>query len=210
MGCDAADIAHTIQPHSTWASRPAWRPRSMRASAAICRRRRRGRWHVPGRVLRLRAVRPACWPGESRSALRSGFAQRTRGDQRRARGVASGMETSRQRLIEQHREEVVALCRRAGVRRLDALGSAIRVDLAPASSDVDFLRPAVVSSILPLSKRSRARGIMPVNPVGLVCWLAGRSSRRTAKWRDWRVAIGSAAWRCSVLRHGANGGRTVN
>lgn len=42
-------------------------------------------------------------------------------------------------LIEQHREEVVALCRRTGARRLDVFGSAARADFDPASSDLDFL-----------------------------------------------------------------------
>ena len=42
-------------------------------------------------------------------------------------------------VIEQHREEVAALCRRAGARRLDVFGSAIRDDFDPASSDLDFL-----------------------------------------------------------------------
>jgi len=42
-------------------------------------------------------------------------------------------------VIEQHRNEVVALCRRASVRRLDAFGSATRVDFDPARSDIDFL-----------------------------------------------------------------------
>jgi predicted nucleotidyltransferase len=42
-------------------------------------------------------------------------------------------------LIEQHREEVVALCRRAGARRLDVFGSAVRADFDPATSDLDFL-----------------------------------------------------------------------
>jgi predicted nucleotidyltransferase len=42
-------------------------------------------------------------------------------------------------IIEQHREEVVALCRRAGARRLDVFGSAARADFDPATSDLDFL-----------------------------------------------------------------------
>ena len=42
-------------------------------------------------------------------------------------------------LIEQHRDEVAVLCRRAGARRLDAFGSAVRGDFNPASSDLDFL-----------------------------------------------------------------------
>lgn len=42
-------------------------------------------------------------------------------------------------LIDQHRDEVAALCRRAGARRLDAFGSAIRADFDPQASDLDFL-----------------------------------------------------------------------
>lgn len=43
-------------------------------------------------------------------------------------------------LIEQHRDEVTALCRRTGARRLDVFGSAARNDdFDPATSDLDFL-----------------------------------------------------------------------
>ena len=42
-------------------------------------------------------------------------------------------------LIEQHREEVAALCRHAGARRLDVFGSGAREDFDPTSSDLDFL-----------------------------------------------------------------------
>lgn len=42
-------------------------------------------------------------------------------------------------IIEQHRDEVAALCRRAGARRLDVFGSAARGDFDPATSDIDFL-----------------------------------------------------------------------
>ncbi len=38
-----------------------------------------------------------------------------------------------------HREEVAALCKRAGARRLDVFGSAVRNDFDPATSDLDFL-----------------------------------------------------------------------
>lgn len=38
-----------------------------------------------------------------------------------------------------HRHEVVALCRRFGVRRLDVFGSATSDEFDPASSDIDFL-----------------------------------------------------------------------
>jgi predicted nucleotidyltransferase len=41
--------------------------------------------------------------------------------------------------IDLHREEVAALCRQAGARRLDVFGSAIRDDFDPARSDLDFL-----------------------------------------------------------------------
>jgi len=42
-------------------------------------------------------------------------------------------------VIEQYHNEVAALCRRAGVRRLDAFGSVVRADFNPATSDLDFL-----------------------------------------------------------------------
>jgi predicted nucleotidyltransferase len=42
-------------------------------------------------------------------------------------------------LIEQRKTELVALCRRAGARRLDVFGSAARGDFDPATSDLDFL-----------------------------------------------------------------------
>ena len=43
-------------------------------------------------------------------------------------------------LIEEHRPEIVALCRRFGVRRLAVFGSAARgTDFDPARSDVDLL-----------------------------------------------------------------------
>jgi len=42
-------------------------------------------------------------------------------------------------LIQKHRNEVATLCRRSGVRRLDAFGSAVRADFNPATSDLDFL-----------------------------------------------------------------------
>lgn len=42
-------------------------------------------------------------------------------------------------LIEQHRGELNALCKRYRVRRLDLFGSATRGDFDPARSDLDFL-----------------------------------------------------------------------
>ncbi|HEY4173350.1 MAG TPA: nucleotidyltransferase domain-containing protein [Rhodopila sp.] len=43
-------------------------------------------------------------------------------------------------LIADHQAEIVELCRRFGVRRLDVFGSAARVtDFDPARSDVDLL-----------------------------------------------------------------------
>lgn len=42
-------------------------------------------------------------------------------------------------VIEQHREELEALCRRAGARRLDAFGSVVRADFDAATSDLDFI-----------------------------------------------------------------------
>jgi predicted nucleotidyltransferase len=42
--------------------------------------------------------------------------------------------------IAQHRDEIADLCRRFGVSRLEAFGSAARaVDFDPANSDADFL-----------------------------------------------------------------------
>jgi uncharacterized protein len=42
-------------------------------------------------------------------------------------------------LIQQHREEIEALCRRFGVKRLELFGSAAsRSNFDPATSDVDF------------------------------------------------------------------------
>ena len=41
--------------------------------------------------------------------------------------------------IDLHRDEVAALCRHAGARRLDVFGSAIRDDFDPVRSDLDFL-----------------------------------------------------------------------
>jgi hypothetical protein len=44
------------------------------------------------------------------------------------------------RLIDAKREEIAALCRRHGVRRLEVFGSAARgADFDPALSDADFL-----------------------------------------------------------------------
>jgi predicted nucleotidyltransferase len=42
-------------------------------------------------------------------------------------------------LIDQHLDEVAALSRRAGARRLDTFGSAVRADFDPQSSDLDLL-----------------------------------------------------------------------
>ena len=41
-------------------------------------------------------------------------------------------------MIEQHRDEIAALCRKYGVKRLELFGSAARGDFDPAMSDVDF------------------------------------------------------------------------
>ncbi len=41
--------------------------------------------------------------------------------------------------LTEQQDEVVALCRRFGVRRLDVFGSATSGDFDPARSDVDFL-----------------------------------------------------------------------
>jgi predicted nucleotidyltransferase len=42
-------------------------------------------------------------------------------------------------LIEHHRAEIEALCRRYSVRRLELFGSAARGDYKPAISDLDFM-----------------------------------------------------------------------
>lgn len=42
-------------------------------------------------------------------------------------------------LIERHRKEIVALCRRYGVRRLDLFGSATTDAFDEATSDLDFV-----------------------------------------------------------------------
>jgi uncharacterized protein len=42
-------------------------------------------------------------------------------------------------LIEQHRAQIEALCRKYRVKRLELFGSAARGDFDPQSSDVDFL-----------------------------------------------------------------------
>ena len=42
-------------------------------------------------------------------------------------------------LIEQNRIPILQLCRRFGVRRLDAFGSVLREDFDPQRSDVDFV-----------------------------------------------------------------------
>jgi hypothetical protein len=42
-------------------------------------------------------------------------------------------------LLEPHREAIVKLCRRHGVRRLGIFGSALRPDFDPAQSDIDMV-----------------------------------------------------------------------
>lgn len=41
-------------------------------------------------------------------------------------------------LIEEHRADIAALCRRYGVKRLELFGSAARDDFDPDHSDIDF------------------------------------------------------------------------
>jgi predicted nucleotidyltransferase len=41
-------------------------------------------------------------------------------------------------LLEQHREQIAALCRKYGVSKLELFGSAARGAFEPARSDVDF------------------------------------------------------------------------
>jgi len=42
-------------------------------------------------------------------------------------------------ILQQHRADVAALCRRVGTRRLYAFGSVVRADFSPETSDLDFL-----------------------------------------------------------------------
>ena len=49
------------------------------------------------------------------------------------------MKSSTKGVIERHRKQVAALCRRAGALRLDAFGSVLRPDFDEATSDLDFL-----------------------------------------------------------------------
>ncbi len=42
-------------------------------------------------------------------------------------------------LIEEHLDALVDLCRRYDVKRLDLIGSAVRSDFDPGSSDLDFV-----------------------------------------------------------------------
>jgi predicted nucleotidyltransferase len=42
-------------------------------------------------------------------------------------------------LIEKHRDQLLALCRKYDVARLDLFGSALRKDFDPSRSDLDFL-----------------------------------------------------------------------
>jgi len=42
-------------------------------------------------------------------------------------------------VLDQHREEIAALCRRFGVRRLELFGSGASRDFDPQRSDLDFL-----------------------------------------------------------------------
>jgi uncharacterized protein len=53
-------------------------------------------------------------------------------------------------LIDQHRDEIAALCRRYAVRRLEVFGSAARgADFDAAASDADFLVEFAPDSDLP-------------------------------------------------------------
>jgi hypothetical protein len=42
-------------------------------------------------------------------------------------------------IVDKHIDQVAALCRQTGARRLRLFGSAVREDFEPASSDLDFL-----------------------------------------------------------------------
>jgi predicted nucleotidyltransferase len=41
-------------------------------------------------------------------------------------------------ILEQHREQIAALCRKYGIRKLELFGSAARGDFDPISSDIDL------------------------------------------------------------------------
>ncbi len=56
-------------------------------------------------------------------------------------------------VLERHRQELVDLCRKYSVRRLDVFGSATRRDFDPASSDVD---PLVQFEDMPHADRADA------------------------------------------------------
>jgi predicted nucleotidyltransferase len=43
------------------------------------------------------------------------------------------------KLIEHHRPQLLALCQKYDVRRLDIMGSAVREDFDPTRSDLDFV-----------------------------------------------------------------------
>lgn len=42
-------------------------------------------------------------------------------------------------MLNERRDQMVALCRAVGAKRLDAFGSAVREDFDPARSDIDFI-----------------------------------------------------------------------
>jgi len=50
-----------------------------------------------------------------------------------------GKPPTKSTIVDDHRAEIEALCRRYGVHRLDVFGSAVRDDFDPKRSDVDFL-----------------------------------------------------------------------
>src|SRR5687768_7692295 len=55
--------------------------------------------------------------------------------------------------VQQHRAQIVALCRAHGVRRLELIGSAARGDFDPARSDFDFLVEFEDDAVSELSSR---------------------------------------------------------
>jgi hypothetical protein len=52
-------------------------------------------------------------------------------------------------LIRQHRDEIAAICREHGVRRLEVFGSAARDDFRPGESDIDFIAEFDVTPAAP-------------------------------------------------------------
>ena len=61
-------------------------------------------------------------------------------------------------IVEQHREQLLALCRRYDIRRLDLIGSATRDDFDPVTSDLDFV--VEFENLTPDNAADRYLGLM--------------------------------------------------